>query len=154
MYDIPIFATSDVPPDKEISKLFVIDWDNLEIPICDCIYYDRNGNPNCKLHKGKLQEFYEPVDVLSVVYRQVNKKETLHIDVGGIPDCNIRMVIGQEWKKSKGYVNCKNCLRTEWVRKKKEIEKEQKWNSEEKFFFEAFEALKPEKWEPTIKDVQ
>ena len=136
LYDMPIFVSKELPPDDNTSRLYLLDLDKIEIPICDCINHDRNGNPNCSLHKGKLQEFYDPDDVLYLP----NRKGTNHVDVGGKALCNPKQTANAEWFSRKAYINCKACLRSELVQRNKLIEAHRLVNPKGQFYYKMFEA--------------
>lgn len=137
--DIPIFATTDINLKDDYSRLYLMDLDKIEFPICDCIRYDRNGNPNCSLHKGKLQEFYALSDVIFFAYDD-SRPQTIskyHIDNDGESFCNRKPIIGKKIVKTKGYITCKNCLRYEKVAREREMEeaiKEGKWEKDGTFY--------------------
>lgn len=137
IYNLPIFVTTDVKPDP-ISKLYLMDLDSIEFSLCDCILYDRNGNPNCSIHKGKLQEFYTKPEVLYRSLVQVGLKVKYHNIKNNRPFCNARTVGDQVWLKTEEYITCGNCLRSELVAKKREIaeaQKEFKWDEDKGGFY-------------------
>ena len=103
-----------------------MDMDHLEIPYCDCINYDRNGNPRCSIHKGKLQEFYAKSDALHRSYRMPKEIVVCHSIKDGRPYCNSRTVENQIWIEVQEYITCKNCLRSELVTRNREIAEAQK----------------------------
>jgi hypothetical protein len=148
--NMPIFVTNDVKSKNDHSSLYLLDMDNIEIPICDCILYDRNGNPKCSLHKGRLQEFYDPSEVISL--KMLKHKKTYHLIKDNLPYCNFKKVDGQEFIITTNYVNCKNCLKRERsvIDRRIEAHKLISETSDNKYFFktEGFDTV------GKIKDVQ
>lgn len=129
---IPIFETTGVKPDSEVSKLYIMDIKNIEIPHCDCIDYDMNGNPRCSMHKGKLQEFYSQHDIITGETTEKN-----HILKEKTPYCYKHLNLRNKIIK-KGYITCKNCIIQEFkARQRKEIELDGKEG-----FFYTTEELK------------
>lgn len=113
----PVIKTTDIVEDS-LSRIFLIDMDDLVIPNCDCIDYDLNGNPKCSVHEGRLQEFYAKRNVLTT------KHKIFHLQRSeGIPYCNAPLRKRKDWRIVKGYVTCKKCLPFELKRRKEEITK-------------------------------
>ena len=132
--NLPII-TSDIPPNP-ISRLYLMDMNHIEIAYCDCINYDRNGNPRCSVHKGKLQEFYAKEEILYVKHkydfedRPVFGKNHIHDKSSTTkkPLCSINILEDNSWKTRVDYITCKNCLKIEFVNRNKEIERFAKTN--------------------------
>ena len=154
--DLPIFETIDEPPKDSISRLYLIDLENIEIPYCDCINYDKNGNPRCSLHKGRLQEFYRKSNVLYRLYTHP-KDIKYHLEKEGRPYCNTRTIEEQIWLKTQEYVTCKNCLKSEFVTREREIVESQKnfkWNKKKLHVKMEELEMKPLKSKGKIKDLK
>ncbi len=149
----PVFATTDIPSkDREISRLYLMDMDHIEFSYCDCISYDRNGNPNCGIHKGRLQEFYDKPKVLYRSLRQPKQQVSYHLQKNGRPYCNTRKVEEQVWLETEEYITCKNCLRSEKLARDREMieaQKNFKWETD-KHFIKADEF----KVEGKVKELQ
>ena len=141
---IPIIATTDVPRDS-LSRLYLMDMDHIEFSYCDCILYDRNGNPNCSLHQGRLQEFYDKDEVVERKYRTARQKGIYHrIGKDDKPYCKPRTSKEQEWIKTKEYITCKMCLTMERKDREREVEAYQtldKLNDDKKGFYYTFGEL-------------
>ncbi len=133
------------PKDREISRLYLMDIDYIEYAYCDCIRYDRNGNLNCGLHQGRLQEFYAKPKVFSRSLIGPKTKITYHLSKDGIPYCNARTIDEQKWLETEEYITCKNCLRSELTSRKREIKEAQKnfkWKEDKHFFkMDRFKAV-------------
>lgn len=146
----PVIVTTDVPPkDKETSRLYLMDMDHIEFSYCDCILYDRNGNPNCRIHQGRLQEFYDKSEVVYRSLRGVNTDVIYHLSKNNRPYCNTKTVEGQTWLKTEEYITCKNCLNCERKDRGRIIEAH-KLLDEKSYFYKAEEF----KAKGEIKDLQ
>jgi len=118
---VPIFETTGVKPDSEIAKLYIMDLENIEIPYCDCINFDMNGNPNCSLHKGKLQEFYPQHDIITSDMVKINKNHILELKEK-LPYCNPHLGM-KHYVIQKGYVTCRICIKREFNERKEKLRK-------------------------------
>lgn len=141
----PVFATTSEPPNcfckkdgvdincsYHINRLYLMDVDSIELKVCDCIYYDLNGNPNCSVHKGKLQEFYGGRQILTTG----TKYGVNHISDKGKPFCN-QTSHRHPWNVKTGKITCSPCLKKELRTRMDTIERERK--DSKPFYFEVAE---------------
>ena len=153
-----VIITTDIPPkDREISRLYLMDMEHIEFSYCDCISYDRNGNPNCGIHKGRLQEFYDKSKVLYRSLRQPKQQVSYHLQKNGRPYCNTRKVEEQVWLETEEYITCKNCLRSEKLSRDREMieaQKNFKWEKNKSFYYTFGELELGSKEVGKVKDLE
>ncbi len=149
----PVFATTNIPPKDDISRLYLMDMDHIEFSYCDCIAYDRNGNPNCRIHQGRLQEFYAKPKVLSVSTRQSSLAK-YHLIKDGKPYCNFKKIDDQKFIITKEHITCKNCLNCEKKDREREMEAYKLIGDKDGFYYTFGELELGSKEVGKVKDVQ
>ena len=131
----------------------------MKVPYCDCINYDMNGNPNCSIHKGKLQEFYPMRKILyykTTTKTQIIESKINHIDDVDYPYCDRRVTQQTEFLFREGYITCKPCIRKEFKERQREMIKMIRRGKRKKGgFYYNMKELKAIKFPPGgIKDLK